>query len=300
MRRWGISENRLPPGSEIYFRQSTAWEQYRGLILAFCAALLLQGGLIAWLIYEHRRRHIAEVASRNSIAELAHMNRIATAGELSASIAHEVNQPLAAIGVYAHAALNWLKPERLNLNEVRTALTQVSTASLQAGEIIKNLRALFTKDTQNKGPVDVNKVISAVLALVGMEARKHNIEIRMQLDPRLPTVSGVEIQLQQVILNLVMNAIEAMQSVQSGPRELNVRSELSDSDGVRVSIEDTGHGILPSDVPRVFEPMFTTKARGMGVGLSICRSIIEGHKGRIWVTPGHRGGSTFQFVLPRG
>jgi signal transduction histidine kinase len=298
MQRWGISESRLPPGSEIYFRNPTAWEQYRGAILAFGSALVLQGALIGWLVYEHRRRHLAEVVSRNSIAELAHMNRIATAGELSASIAHEVNQPLAAIGVYAHAGLNWLRPERLNIDEVRTALSQVLTASLQAGDIIKNLRAMFTKATQSNGPINLNKVISAVLALVAMEARKHNIEIRTQLDHRLPMVAGVEIQLQQVILNLVMNGIEAMHAVQTGPRELNVSSEVSGPNEVRVSIEDTGTGISPPDFQRIFEPMFTTKARGMGMGLSICRSIIEAHKGRIWATAGAKGGSTFQFVLP--
>jgi signal transduction histidine kinase len=297
LQRWGIRESRLPPGSEIYFRNPTAWEQYRGLILIFCAALLLQGGLIGWLIYEHRRRHVAEVVSRNSIAELAHMNRIATAGELSASIAHEVNQPLAAIGVYAHAGLNWLRSERPNLKEVQTALSQVLAASLQAGDIIKNLRAMFTKDTQTKRSVDVNMIISAVLALVAMEAKKHNVEIRTQLDPRLPMVTGIEIQLQQVLLNLVVNAIEAMHSVPSELRELNVRSEL-DAGGVRVSIKDTGPGIAPSDFQRVFEPMFTTKTRGMGMGLSICRSIIEDHKGRIWVTADSKGGSIFHFVLP--
>jgi signal transduction histidine kinase len=297
MQRWGISESRLPPGSEIHFRAPTLWDRYSTEVLVVGAALLFQAALIFWLIYEHRRRHFAEVASQTSRAELAHVNRRATVSELSVSIAHEVNQPLAAIGVYAHAASNWLKPDRINIEQANKALDQIMSASLRAGEIIHNLRAMFKKESRETAPVDVNRVIVAVVALVRMEAQIHDVEIRGQLEDRLPPVLGVELQLQQVILNLVMNAIEAMHST-SGPRELTVRSELSAPNEVRVSVEDTGHGIPASELQRIFHPMFTTKANGMGMGLAICQSIIERHDGRIWVVAGSKRGSTFQFVLP--
>jgi C4-dicarboxylate-specific signal transduction histidine kinase len=266
--------------------------------MAISAAILLQAGLLFWLLYEHRRRSLAEIASRNSMAELTRINRLATVSELSASIAHEINQPLAAMGMYAHAASNWLAAAKPNIAEARNALAQVIGASLRAGDVIKNLRAMFKHDAQNKGPVDVNKVILPVLALVRMEIQKNEIEVRTQLAERLPTVVGVEIQLQQVILNLVMNAIEAMHAATPGPRELMVKSVPGEPDGVRVSIADTGHGFAPSDLERIFQPMFTTKASGMGMGLSICRSIIEAHGGRIWGSAGKNGGAMFEFVLP--
>jgi signal transduction histidine kinase len=155
---------------------------------------------------------------------------------------------------------------------------------------------MFRHDVQEKSPLDINKLVSSVLALVVVDLQKHEIELPTQLDNRIPQVLGSQVQLQQVILNLVMNAIEAMSSMET--RVLRIKTELSQSNTVHVSIEDTGTGIKPSDVARVFKPMFTTKARGMGMGLSICQSIIENHDGRIWVSPGVNGGSIFQFELP--
>ena len=155
---------------------------------------------------------------------------------------------------------------------------------------------MFKHDVQEKTLVDINKLVSSVLALVVIDLQKHEIELQTQLDDQIPEVLGNQVQLQQVILNLVMNAIESMSSWQT--RVLRIKTELSQSNTVHVSIEDTGTGIKPSDVARVFKPMFTTKARGMGMGLSICQSIIENHDGRIWVSPGANGGSIFQFELP--
>ena len=298
LQRWNISEAILPPSSEIHFRGPTAWERYRVQVLVICAALLLQAALICWLLYEQRRRHRAEVLSRNFMSELTHMNRIATAGELSASIAHEVNQPLAGMVLTANAALRWLAAETPNLGKVRDALAQIVSAGHRAGDIIRNVRTMFGKDTQERRPVDINRVILAVLKLVQIEIQRHEIAVQTQLDHRLPPVIGLEIQLQQVILNLIMNAIESMQSGQSWPRELRVKSELGQSDEVRVCIEDSGTGTAPSDLERVFTPLFTTKERGMGMGLSICHSIIAGHNGRIWATAGVERGAIFHFVLP--
>ena len=294
LQRWGISESSLPPGSEVLFSNPTAWEKYRGYILALMAAFLIQAALIFWLLYERWGRQQAEVLARYTMSELAQVNRMATAGQLSASIAHEVRQPITGIVTNAQAALRWLaKP---NLEEVRKSLDGIVSEGFRASDIITNLRAMFKQDVQEKTPVDINKLVSSVLALVVIDLQKHRIDLRTQLDDRVPQVLGNQVQLQQVISNLVMNAIESMSSSQT--RVLRIKTELSQSNKVRVSIEDTGTGIEPSDADRIFKPMFTTKARGMGMGLSICQSIIESHDGRIWVSPRAKGGSIFQFELP--
>jgi signal transduction histidine kinase len=296
MQRWGISEKNLPPGSEIYFRDPTIWDHYRVQIQTIFAALLVQSGLICWLVYEHRRRHLAEIQSRNAMTELTHMNRVSTVGELSASIAHEVNQPLTGITTRASAALRWLRAETPNLEKAEAALEQIVIAGHRAGDIITSVRSMFRKDTSERVPVDLNEIILTVLAIVRIDLQKNDVELQTQLVERVPVVEGDNVQLQQVVLNLVMNAIEAMQSVRY--RVLKVKSEQSKPEMVQVSIEDSGTGIDPSNLNRVFSPLFTTKERGMGMGLSICQSIIENHKGRIWVSPGVTGGSIFEFELP--
>ena len=296
MLRWGISESRLPPGSTVDFRDPTAWDQYRVPILAILAALLAQSALISWLIFEHRRRHLAEVQSRNAMTELTYMNRKATAGELSASIAHEVNQPLAGITLQASAALRWLRRETPDLEEVGAALEQIVTDSHRASDIVTSVRSMFRKDTSERVTIDINELILSVLAIVRIDLQKSGVELETQLAEKVLVVEGDRVQLQQVVLNLVMNAIEAMQSVQS--RVLKVKSNQSNAEMVHVSIEDTGTGIDPSNLKQVFSPLFTTKERGMGMGLSICHSIIESHNGRIWVAAGSVRGTIFHFELP--
>jgi signal transduction histidine kinase len=233
--------------------------------------------------------------ARNSMSELTHMNRVATAGELSASIAHEVNQPLTGIVARAGAARRWLKKDTPGINEALAALDQIEAAGLRASDIVINVRSLFKKDTQDRSAVDINKLIWTVLGLVYIDLRKHEIELRSELDDQLPSVLGNEVQLQQVILNLVMNAIDSMRSVEL--RVLTIKSRPNE-DFAQVSIEDTGIGIPPSNRDQIFNPLFTTKENGMGMGLSICRSIVLSHDGRIWVSPGVNGGSIFQFELP--
>lgn len=296
LQRWGISESRLPPGSEIHFRNPTAWDQYRLQILGALAILLLQAGLIAWLLYEHQHRHLAEVQARNAMSELTHMNRVATAGELSASIAHEVKQPLTGIVAGAGAARNWLASQPPNVEKVRAALDQIEAAGHRASDIVTSVRSMFRKDTQDKSQVDINELILTVLGLVHIDLRKHQIELETSLDDRLPTVLGNQVQLQQVLLNLVMNSIDSMRSVQ--PRVLSVRSAFNARDRVQVSVEDTGTGIDPSVHDHIFKPLYTTKEHGMGMGLSICQSIIENHDGRIWVSAAAARGAIFKFELP--
>jgi signal transduction histidine kinase len=297
LQRWHIKESTLPAGSEIRFRPPSMWEQYSTQILTACAVILIQTALIGWLVYEHRRRHLAEVQARNSMAELTQLNRLATAGELSAAIAHEIRQPIAGMVAMANAAVRWLSREIPDIGEARDAMNNVVATGHHASDVITNVRELFGKDKQEKIPTDVNKLIGKVLALVYIDLRKHSIETQLNLSEQLPPLIGNEVQLRQVVLNLVMNAIESMVSV-AEPRVLSIKSESTEHNSVLVSIADTGSGIDVANLNRIFAPMFTTKARGMGMGLSICKSIIDSHNGGIWVSAGVPRGSIFHFELP--
>src|SRR4051812_22203048 len=205
LQRWGISESSLPPGSEIFFREPSVWEKYRLQIMAVFAALLLQTALISWLVYEHRRRHTAEVLARSHMSELQRMDRLATAAELSASIAHEVNQPLTGIATLASAALHWLARGKPDLDKMRDALTQILEASHSASELVTSVRAMFTKEQAKRVPLDINALIRSVLAVLRVELQKDGIEVQLQLDPGLPRVDGDRVQLQQVLVNLIKN-----------------------------------------------------------------------------------------------
>jgi signal transduction histidine kinase len=233
---------------------------------------------------------------QRTMTELTHMNRVATAGFLSASFAHEINQPITGIITSASAARRWLALSEPNIEEAQEALNEIETAGSRVGEIITSLRGMFKKEPQARRPIEINKLIVTVLSFVRHELQMHRVELRTELDEALPAFIGDRVQLQQVILNLVINAIEAMHS--AVPRILSIRSDISKSHFIHVAVSDTGIGLDPSAQERIFSPMFTTKERGMGIGLSICRSIIESHNGRIWVTRGSDKGSIFQFELP--
>ena len=243
-------------------------------------------------------RKDAEARENMLMAELTHMNRVAAAGVLSASIAHEVNQPLLSIAVNAETVRLLLASEKPDIDEARDALDEIVTASHRASQIITDLKSMFRKETGDKFEVDINRVIRTVMGLVSADLQKHDIELKLELTNRLPSILSSHVELQQVILNLVMNAIDAMRSVH--PRVLSVKSKLNEFHGVHVSIEDTGIGIGPADVDRIFEPLFTTKKHGMGMGLSICHSIVEHHGGRIWASPGVARGTILQLELPTG
>ena len=296
LKRWKIPEDDLPSGSEIRFREYGAWQQYRPQIIAISTALLLQAALISWLIYEIGRRQRAEIQSRSAMAELTHMNRRATAGQLSASLTHEFNQPLASIVTRAGAALRWLRADKPNVEKAEAALEAIVAAGHRASDIVASVRAMFKKEAPQKVSTDINQIVRSVLSIVQVELQKHDVELQTQLNEHLPTVQGDKVQLQQVVLNLVMNGIEAMQS--AWPRVLKVQTDQLKAGLVRVSIEDTGIGIDPSKLEQIFKPLFTTKSTGMGMGLSICNSIIESHGGRIWASPAGNRGSIFQFELP--
>jgi signal transduction histidine kinase len=296
MQRWGIPESRLPPGSEVHFRSPTMWERNRGYIVAALAAILVQSIAILWLLNEHRRRQTAEMLARSTMSELHTANRLAVAGELSASIAHEVKQPLTAVASNAYAALNWLSAGKPNVDEARKSLDQIAAAAHRASDIVSEVRAMFSSDDQQKSRIDINELIQSVLSSSRIYLRKYGVEVETAFDADLPRVAGQRVQLQQLIHNLVLNAVEAMQPVAKGT--LYLRTARSPSGDVLVIVEDTGIGIESADLDRIFKPLFTTKAQGMGMGLSICRSIVEAHGGRIRALAGSKGGTAFEIELP--
>ncbi|HVE36297.1 MAG TPA: ATP-binding protein [Gemmatimonadaceae bacterium] len=243
-------------------------------------------------------RKTAEASLQKTRAELVHVTRVMTLGELAASIAHEINQPLTAIIADASVCLNLLSRPVPDLAMVRQVLTEVLAGGHRAGNVIKRLRELATKADPHRTLVDLNAVIREVAALVGSEVQRHDATLRLTLAPHLPLVYSDRVQLQQVLINLVMNGLEAMDAVTDRPRRLTIGSEAIHTASVRVAVHDVGVGIDPQQADRMFDAFFTTKSSGMGMGLSISRSIIEGHGGRLWATPNAKVGATLQFELP--
>jgi C4-dicarboxylate-specific signal transduction histidine kinase len=235
---------------------------------------------------------------RKAQAELAHVTRVTTLGELTTSIAHEVNQPLAAVMANAEASLRWLDRDPPNLVAARRSVEWVINDGFRASEVIRRVRALANKTEIEKEPIDINSVVRDVVALVQRELSSHRVSLRTELAPALPMVLGDRIQLQQVIINLVMNGIEAMQTVTDRRRELAIRSGQDEEQGVLISVADCGVGISAESANRLFNAFFTTKSSGLGMGLSICRSIVEAHGGRLTAFGNDGPGATFQFVLP--
>ena len=230
--------------------------------------------------------------------ELAHAIRLTTLGEMTASIAHEVNQPLAAVVTHAEACLRWLERETPDLDEVREAVESIVKDGKRAGEVIRRVRGLAHKTATQKTPLDLNDVVREVVALVEHELLSRRVSLRMELTPALPAVLADRVQLQQVIINLMMNGIEAMQAVTDRPRDLVIRSCQDEEHEVLLSVQDRGTGISAESADRLFKAFFTTKSSGMGMGLSICRSIIEAHGGRVWAVPNVPHGAAFHFTLP--
>ena len=243
-------------------------------------------------------RKRAEAELHEAQTNLARVTRVTALGELAASIAHEVNQPLAAVVTNAAACLRWLNRATPDLNEARGAVELIISDGNRAGEVIQRVRALVNKTTDQKAPLDVNEVINEVIGLVQHELQSHVISLQLDLTPGLPTVVADRIQLQQVILNLVVNGIEAMQPVTDRPRELVIRTRHDDAGQILVSVTDCGVGIATENAERLFDAFYSTKASGMGMGLSICRSIIEAHRGRLSVAGNTGHGAAFQFTLP--
>ncbi|HEY1944870.1 MAG TPA: ATP-binding protein, partial [Roseiarcus sp.] len=243
------------------------------------------------------RRH-AEEALRNAQAELARVARVTTMGELAASIAHEINQPLAGVVTNGEAGLRWLNRDKPDLDETRSALSRIVRDGTRAAEVIRGLRALAKKSGPELAKLDINDVIREVLALTRGELQRHDVALRTDLAAGARPVMGDRVQLQQVLLNLIMNGVEAMRGITERPRELTVSSMLAEPNSLLVAVEDTGPGLDPAVAQHVFEPFFTTKSEGLGMGLAICRSIVEAHGGRLWMSPRTPHGADVRFTVP--
>jgi signal transduction histidine kinase len=244
-------------------------------------------------------RKRAEEALHKTEAEFAHVTRLTTLGELTASIAHELNQPLTAIVTNAKACLHWLTRDVPNFDEVREAAKRIARDGKRASDVISRIRALVRKTEFEKAPLDINQVIHEVISLAQHEAVQKGVTLRLELADDLPLVSGDRVQLQQVILNLIMNGVEAMASVADQGRELLVYSRQHGSDQVLIAVQDSGVGIDRENLKKIFDPFYTTKSQGMGMGLAISRSIVENHGGKLWALPNDGPGATFQFTLLR-
>jgi PAS domain S-box-containing protein len=243
-------------------------------------------------------RKQAEQALREAQMELAHVNRVTTMGQLTASIAHEVNQPIGAAVINAQAALRLLRASPPDLEEVRRALDQIVESGRRAGDVIDRIRALIKKTPPRNSRFDLNEAILDVIGLIQSEVLKHGVALQTELATSLPCVDGDRVQLQQVILNLIMNAAEAMSDLREETRELLISTQTDAAGVVRVAVRDSGPGLDPTNAHRVFEAFYTTKSAGLGMGLAICRSIIEAHGGRLWASANEPHGAVFQFTLP--
>jgi PAS domain S-box-containing protein len=304
---WDAARTRGEP-FEREVRLRSASGEYRRFLLRFAPLRDRQGDIVRWYASgtdiedlkraeEELRRQEAHL--REAQAELAHANRVTTAGQLAASIAHEVAQPVAASVTNANAALRWLRADPPDLDETQQALGRIVRDGRRASDILGRIRALVRKAPSRRDRVEVNDMITEVLALTRAELRRNHIAARTQLAPGMGPVDGDRVQLQQVLLNLILNAIEAMREPGDDPKELLITSAEDASNGVRIAVADTGPGLPADSLARVFDAFFTTKSDGMGMGLSICRSIVEAHGGGISAVANEPRGAVFQFTLPR-
>jgi signal transduction histidine kinase len=311
LERWGVDKRLLPAGSALEFRSPSAWNLYRRYIVGGISLILLQSILVVALLVnraqrrraekereesEERRRRTEEEARRQR-DELAHAQRVATLGELTASIAHELNQPLTAILANAQSARMLLAADHSD-PELNAALLDLVADASRAGETVHRLRALFRKEPAARTAIDVNALIDDVLRLLAQDIRSRDIRVRFLSGDSLPTIVGDSVQLRQVIINLLVNAAEAIDAAGEAPREIRVLTSLPDAAHIAVAIGDSGIGVKEADLERMFGHFVSSKPHGLGIGLAISRSIVEAHGGRIWATRNDVRGTTLHLLLP--
>lgn len=284
-------------GSESRLREPSFIERYRWRAIALAAAILAQTLLIAFLLHERHMRRKAEVEARNQLSQLAHVNRQATAGELSSSIAHELNQPLGSILTNAETAELILDSPTPDLQEVREIISDIKRDDLRASEVIRRMRSLLKRAPFEKKEIDLNQTMREAFDFLKLQASARNVAIYLQTSPETLRVTGDPVQLQQVILNLVVNSMDAMAKMPYG-RTIIGRTEVNGDALAMISICDSGPGIPQDRLNDIFDPFFTTKEQGMGIGLSIARTIVLAHSGQIWAENQSGGGAVFHLSLP--
>lgn len=298
LRRWNLDEARLPPGSIVRYRDPSVWELYRWYIIAAIAVLMSQGALIAGLLLARRRQRRAEADARRQRDDLAHVLRVTTLGELTSSLAHEISQPLGAILLNAEAAIRVLRSgQAVDLKDLEEALTDIKASVDHAALVVKRLRTLFRKERVEPVAVDLKPLIEDVVRMLHSAMLIERIEIRLVFADGVPAIFGDPVQLEQVILNVVRNACDAIGAKEDGPRVITIRTRQSRPGHVVVEVSDTGAGLKDGDLDRIFEHFVSTKPDGLGMGLAISRSIIAAHGGLIWATANLDGGLTLHIEL---
>jgi signal transduction histidine kinase len=306
LQRFGIDEGRLPPDSEVRYRQQTIWQAYRWHIAATIILVVLQTALISGLMLQRARKRRAEAERAraeaellHTRAELTHMTRVFTIGELSASLAHELNQPLTAILSNVQAAQRFMKAGRpADIQEVCEILGDIVQDNQRAGEIIRRVRSMVKKTDLDAAPLDLAGVVDEVVQLLHSDAVLRHVSVALEAEPGLPAVLGDRVQLQQVVLNLLLNAFDAVKESHESERTVVIRVGRDNEHMLKVTVTDAGHGLSDGATARVFEAFYTTKPNGLGMGLSISRSIVEAHRGRVWAENNRSRGATFCFTVP--
>ena len=265
---------------------------------AFLITSLIVTGLVRRLRAEQAENILTSERLRNTQSQLAHLDRVSTVGQLGASIAHEIKQPISAAVTSAEAALRWLDHRPPDLEEARQALHRIVKEGDHASKVVNRIRALIKKAPPRKDCLEINEAIREVIELTRGEAAKNGVSVKTELADGLPLVQADRVQLQQVVVNLIINAIEAMCAADGGTRELFIITGRADSRSVLVAVRDSGPGLPQASLDRLFEPFYTTKSSGLGLGLSICRLIVEEHGGRFWASPNPPRGAVFQFTVP--
>ena len=298
LQRWGIDERRLPPQSIVRFRQPSAWERYRWYVFGVIGIILLQALTIVALLAQRTWRRRAESAAQRHRDELLHIGRVQMLGQLSCALGHELNQPLGAILSNAEAAELLLQRRSPDLREVREILADIRNDDQHASEVIHRMRTLLRRHEMELEPLSAEELIAECITLARSDAIERKVTIGAEVVPGTPRVRGDRVHLEQVLLNLLVNSMDAMRDCPAERRRLRVRGGPGDKDTVIFSVEDSGPGVPPDQLEHIFDSFHTTKPNGLGVGLSISRTIIEAHHGRIWAENNAHGGAIFRFTLP--
>lgn len=298
LRRWHLKASRLPADCAVRFQPQSLWRDHWRPILFFGAGFFAQAVTIAALLIQRRRQERAEAEILRQRAELAHVSRVSMMGQLASALTHELNQPLGAILRNAEAAEVYLQAERPNLTELRAILTDIRRDDKRAGDVIDRMRSLFKRQRLTSSAIDLRDLAEDTVAMARPDAEKRRVKLKLEIAPHLPPAQGDRVHIQQVLLNLILNGMDAMNDIPKSRRSLVVGVQKTRNDNLQVSVSDCGAGIDPDHAVHLFEPFFTTKANGMGMGLAISKTIIEAHGGDIWVASRGAEGTTFTFLLP--
>lgn len=297
VQRFGIDQGAIPADAVVHFRAPGFWQQYRGIAIGGAAVIALQAALIGALLFERRRRRDAEVAAQKRRIELAHASRLAVAGELTASIAHEINQPLAAVQTSADAADLLLHTDADRRDDLQRIITRIRHDSVRAAEVVRRLRQLLARHEPERTPFELGPALQDAALLLAPEARRRGVSLDLRIGADAGRVRGDRTQIGQVLINLLLNAFDALAAVEPERRSVSIETQVL-GDRVRVTVSDRGKGIAPADLAKVFDSFYSTKPAGMGLGLSIVRTIVEAHGGRIGAESKPGQGASFSFELP--